>query len=357
MADFTITLSYKKAAAKVHMIEGWKPPAGGRIDDLLPPRGITACRAAIGSLQFLASQGMGLIAADTSILASYCNEGTYGLVTKLNKTIRTAHECSAIPNVFRPLNDPIFVTFHDAAWAVRKDGKSQAGFILGMTERRILDGEKAPVSPLMQVSKKCPRVTRSSLGCEIQSASMADEETLFLRLAYTEAMHGKVDLRDLATTLKLTTATLVTDCKGLYDTLTKNVSAGLGADDRRSGIEALALRQSMALSKCTMRWLHSEAQPADGLTKGSNTARALLADFLTRGYWKLTADVTFTSAKKRRAEGRLDILDDGVVRQPYLPEAPADDEGDFWCDVNFADSENEYDGFGDLPVYIMKLTI
>ena len=80
LADYSISQSFVTAAAKVDMIEGW---AGkdARPDDLLPPAGITACRAALG--QYLASQGMSLIAADTSILASYTNEATYGLITRI----------------------------------------------------------------------------------------------------------------------------------------------------------------------------------------------------------------------------------------------------------------------------------
>eukprot|EP00974_Lingulodinium_polyedra_P101507 9833229-Lingulodinium_polyedra.AAC.1 len=68
-----------------------------------------------------------------------------------------------------------------------------------------------------------------------------------------------------------------------------------------------------------LRWVHSEAMPADGLTKGSSAARAVLQDFLTRGYWRLVRDPEFTSAKKRRAQGRSDILDDGVERPPFFP--------------------------------------
>ena len=218
------------------------------------------------------------------------------------------------PIVFKPLKDPVFVAFHDAAWAVRRDGKSQGGYILGMAEREILEGEASAVSPIIQATRKCPRVTRSSLGCEIQSANMAAEELEFLRLAYTEVRYGTVNLRDLPGMFALTAATLVTDCKGLYDSLMRNVSAGLGTDDRRTGIEALGLRQSMHESSTTMRWVHSAALLADGLTKSSAASRMILIDFLTRGYWRLKHDAEFTSAKKTRAAGREDILDDGIVR-------------------------------------------
>ena len=68
--------------------------------------------------------------------------------------------------------------------------------------------------------------------------------------------------------------------------------------------------------------------PADGLTKGSCAARSVLADFLTRGYWRLVQDATFTSAKKRRQQGREAILDDGVEREPFFPAPDCDEDED-----------------------------
>ena len=352
LADHSISLSFAAAAAKVEMIEGWSGRPG-RADDALPAPGITACRAAIGGLQYLASQGQSLIAADTSILASYTNTATHGLVTRINKVIRTAHETARVPVRFRAVKDPIFIAFHDAAWAVRKDGKSQGGYIIGMGERALLQGESHAISPLQFTSRKLPRVTRSSLGCEVQSGNMCHEDLTYMRMAWTELMDGFVNLKDVRGTLRMTQATMVTDCKGLYDALARSVSAGLGADDRRSAIEALGLQQSMEEGATELRWVHSEAMPADGLTKGSCAARSVLADFLTRGYWRLVQDPSFTSAKKRRLQGREDILDDGIEREPFFPSPDcAEDLDDYEMPVGYIGFDDgwQYDSFDDLPV-------
>ena len=152
----------------------------------------------------------------------------------------------------------MFVTFHDAGWAVRRDGKSQTRFILAVVERSILKWTRSPTSLMLVVSKKCPRVTRSSLGRKVQSENMTDEETTSLRLANQEMMNGDIQLRNTKEALAANAACLVTECKGLYDSLVTNVSAGLGADDRRNGIEAPCQTQSMATSLCTMRWLQCQ---------------------------------------------------------------------------------------------------
>ena len=99
--------------------------------------------------------------------------------------------------------------------------------------------------------------------------------------------NGGIHLRHLDGALRQTPATLVTDCKGLYDSVRRVTSARFRVDDRRTTIEALALRQSLAHSAAQMRWVHSEAMPAEGLTKGSMSARTVLFDFIMRGYWRI----------------------------------------------------------------------
>ena len=52
------------------------------------------------------------------------------------------------------------------------------------------------------------------------------------------------------------------------------------------GIEALCLRESMATSKCIMRWVHPEAMPAYGLTNSVPSDQRVLMDFLVdTGAW------------------------------------------------------------------------
>eukprot|EP00959_Pyramimonas_sp_CCMP1952_P088349 1848321-Pyramimonas_sp.AAC.1 len=70
----------------------------------------------------------------------------------------------------------------------------------------------------------------------------------------------------------MTRATTVADYEGLCDALARSVSTGLGADDRRPAIEALGLQQAMEEGPAELRWVHSEAMPADGLTEGSCAA-------------------------------------------------------------------------------------
>ena len=70
-----------------------------------------------------------------------------------------------------------------------------------------------------------------------------------MALASQEMMNEDIKLGNTKEGLTTTTACPRTECR---DPMVTSVSAGLGEDDRRIGIEALCLRQSMATSQCAM---------------------------------------------------------------------------------------------------------
>ena len=69
-------------------------------------------------------------------------------------------------------------------------------------------------------------------------------------------------------------AALVVDCRGVSDALAGSSSSCLGLKDKKSGLEALALKQSLVECGTIIRWCHSSKQLGDVATKDSDTARA-----------------------------------------------------------------------------------
>ena len=59
----------------------------------------------------------------------------------------------------------------------------------------------------------------------------------------------------------------ITDCKSLSDALEKNESLGLGLSEKRTSIEVTATRQQMRATGIQTRWVNSDRQLADVLTK------------------------------------------------------------------------------------------
>ena len=177
-----------------------------------------------------------------------------------------------------------------------------------MVDAAALNGEAANFSFLHWGSFKLPRVARSSLACEVQAGSTALEEMEFFQLVWHELSHGPFALSDRAQVLQRgPAAAIVTDCKSFFDAITGSESSALGLKDKRSAVECLAIRQAIQASCAKVRWVHSQAQLADGLTKVNFEAARLLAQMAVQGRWRLVHDPAFVSARRRAAKG-LEIL-------------------------------------------------
>ena len=86
--------------------------------------------------------------------------------------------------------------------------------------------------------------------------------------------------------------------------LGKNESLGLGLSENRTSIEVTATRQQMKATGIRTKWVNSDRQLADILTK----AIAPLASILklqNSGRWKIVWDANYTSAKNIRKAKRV----------------------------------------------------
>ena len=96
---------------------------------------------------------------------------------------------------------------------------------------------------------------------------------------------------------------LITDCRGLYDAVSRSQTAGLGLAEKRTAIEALSIKQICEESSVALKWVNSDRQLADILTKigvlPDNIDRVLATN-----KWKIVFDPQFTSAKNIRKQKR-----------------------------------------------------
>merc|ERR1711873_105118 len=138
------------------------------------------------------------------------------------------------------------------------------------------------------------RVSRSSLNAETQAAATAVDVLEFCH-SFINLMHNPdLALKSAASQTPRTSA-LVVDAKSLYDSLKKEALVQ-GSSDRRTAIEQIGLKQSLASVNAKVRWVSSERQMADGLTEIN--ARQRFADRLEKQKYQLVHDQTYTSAKK-----------------------------------------------------------
>lgn len=114
-------------------------------------------------------------------------------------------------------------------------------------------------------------------------------------------------------------STILTDCKSLYDALAKVETSGLQLTEKRSAIEATGCKVRLHQTNCAVRWVNSDSQLADGLTKPD--ACDNLRKFQRQGYWKIVFDPEFVSAKKKRKQLTQSIINkrkDQKFRRTYL---------------------------------------
>eukprot|EP00435_Cladocopium_sp_Y103_P048462 s105_g14.t1 len=96
---------------------------------------------------------------------------------------------------------------------------------------------------------------------------------------------------------------VIIDARALYDAINKEtIQSSL---DKRVAIETLVIRDGLKHTNSDLRWVSSERQMADGLTKMNG--RQQMSDLLRGGYVQLIYDSTFTAAKKKTQEERKEV--------------------------------------------------
>ena len=151
--------------------------------------------------------------------------------------------------------------------------------------------KEASISIMDWKSWNLKRKVRSSLAAESQALADAVDSLNYLRLFLAECLVAdSIDLRQADRVLSmLPNAHVITDCKSLYDALGKSESAGLGLSEKRTAIEVTATRDVMRETGIATRWVNSDRQIADVLTKPQVPSHNLQA-LQSTGRWKIVFD-------------------------------------------------------------------
>ena len=188
------------------------------------------------------------------------------------------------------------IALSDAAWGVRKNHESQGGYFVLLMNVKALQGQlDQPYVVLDWRSYKLPRISRSSLNSEAQACAGAMDALEYLLILWHGCVTPGFELRHLDVHDIQMQSALVVDAKALYDSLKAEVPQMQG--DRRSKIEVMVVKQKMDEMKKKLKWISSETQLADGVTKIA--ARQLLADRLRSHVFSLHSDQSFQAAKKK----------------------------------------------------------
>ena len=142
-------------------------------------------------------------------------------------------------------------------------------------------------------SAKTPRQVLGSNGAEIQGITEGEDNTFKIRAMWAE-LHGVVlerhsmyqQVRDC------TTGAIVMDSRGIFDAMSRNVSALHGLRSARAGYElSISVQQALQISTA-LRWVNGLAQLADCLGQK----------------WRLVDDEKFTAGRKLKKKALQEAI-------------------------------------------------
>jgi hypothetical protein len=198
-----------------------------------------------------------------------------------------------------------------------------------------LDGR---VSKMMLIAWRTWKLKRRAIGsndAEVQSILEAEDVNFRARLLWSE-IHGarlgnpgeyREDLVDVTERLSLLVrGVLCTDSRGGFDAVEVNESPLLGLSNLRAALQAFQLRDNLKRCGSELRWLASDYDLADALTKKRPECRLGLQRFLQTWEWAILFDPTFTAAKRNKRVGKSALDRFGPVANFCVDEELLTDE-------------------------------
>ena len=226
-------------------------------------------RAALGALSWHAQQVGPHVSAAVSLLLSQVNCSNVKHMVEVNKVI---HQVKSNRNHSLRIHgglrvaDMVVAGWADASGQNRVDGKSTQGLVIGITHRDLVHGSMCPVSLVSWQSNKISRQCRSPGAAESLAAIDCEDLMYAVRLQLYEMQGGVVQVRRTAQHVFMIPAVLVTDSTNVYDRLNNEVYVPKGPE-RRVALEMLGLKDAIQETGLHLRWVNSDAQLANSLTK------------------------------------------------------------------------------------------
>ena len=267
-------------------------------------------RALLGSLSWLAQPTSPHISAPVSLLLSEVTQSTVETIVKTNvltSQVKKRKDHSMLIHKFDPHEALSMYAWVDAASSNRPDGGSTQGIFVGIGPASMTQGTVGKITPVAWHSSKVDRVCRSPGAAEAQAAVNGEDTLFFSRYHWSELEYGDINPRDASGAVKRVPGCLITDSRNVYDKMNTEVLTVKGAE-KRTDLEMLGLKEAQYTTDLSIRWVHSEAQLANSLTK-SGGGREIELYYQMRHRWRIVEDEQMRSARKRKQEGMAPLAD------------------------------------------------
>ena len=290
-----------------------------REDTMLTVNEIAACRATLGHLQWLAVQTQPQLSARCNLLTSeLASKKNMAVARELQQMVGEIRKESfklhfKKPDKVKSWRDVVFVTFCDQAHTNRPNLDSTGGIFSVASGPDATEGRVAYMAPLAWRCWKLRRKAISSNDAEVQAVLEGEDQNFRIRTLWCElngcvfdkqahvCREWTIQGEELARKIK---GIVATDSRGGYDAVLLNESPMLGLSNTRSALQALQVRESLLRAATELRWVASDYDLGDALTKKKQESRVGLVKFLRTGLWSVAFDPTFTSARKSHEQGQ-----------------------------------------------------
>ena len=273
----------------------------------------TKLRGILGALSWHAQQVAPHFSAEVGLMLSEISTSTVETICRVNHLLQKAKsrkDHKLLIHAFPENTKTGLFVWADASGQNRPDGGSTQGIFIGIAPLGLLQGKMECVSPIGWHASKIDRVTRSPGAAEAKAVVTGEDLLFHARFQLGETL-GETDVFDIDATVNRVDGCLISDSRNVFDKLTTEELSTKGAE-RRTDLELLCVKSAQRHNHVILRWVHSEAQLGNALTKGG--AKELELFYRGGQQWKIVSDQQMQSARKRRQNGQHP-LDEPVETQ------------------------------------------
>lgn len=275
-------------------------------------------RALCGSLQYAAVHSRPDLAAKVSFLQKSICKAIVGTLLDGNQVLMEAKETADTSVLIRPipLERITLASFGDASFASASQLKAHQGLFIVACAPELAENKSSDISPVSWNSKQIGRVVRSTLSAEAYAMSSSLDKLSWIRCLWGYILDPSFAWQKPETSLQtLPKALLITDCKSLFDLVTKLATPN--CEEWRTTIEVMLIKQqSEGHSVC--RWISTAIMLADSLTKPNDSS--FLRTVMKLGRFRIfDEDLTLKNNTHRKVASRWISLPQASVEGSAHP--------------------------------------
>lgn len=266
LPDYSIKVSQGEY---IHRISPINVPKIRRLDKTLEATAseVQELRGLCGSLQYAAVHSRPDIAAKVAFIQKSITKATVDTLLEANRVLVEAQKTADTALFVRPLSleTMTFASFGDASFASASQLRAQQGVFIMACTPELAENKPSTFSPIAWSSKQIGRVVRSTLSAEAYAMSSSLDKLNWIRCMWGFILSPSFRWQRPEVSLPtLPKALLVTDCKSLYDLVTKLATPN--CEEWRTTIEVMLIKEQ-SQDNISCRWISTAIMLADPLTK------------------------------------------------------------------------------------------